>query len=63
MLSTTFCAAQWVYACPERELEIRSPALEVIDRQRFHLEDKYRSERPKLGYQQFRDLWQQSTRA
>jgi DNA repair protein RadD len=23
------------------------------------LEDKYRSERPKLGYQQFRDLWQQ----
>jgi superfamily II DNA or RNA helicase len=24
------------------------------------LEDKYRSERPKLGYQQFRDLWRQS---
>jgi DNA repair protein RadD len=22
------------------------------------LEDKYRSERSKLGYQQFRDLWQ-----
>jgi superfamily II DNA or RNA helicase len=26
------------------------------------LEDKYRSERPKLGYQQFRDLWRQSIR-
>ena len=25
------------------------------------LEDKYRSERPKLGYQQFRDLWRQHT--
>jgi len=24
------------------------------------LEDKYRSERPKLGYQQFRELWQRS---
>jgi len=23
------------------------------------LEDRYRSERLKLGYQQFRDLWQQ----
>ena len=27
------------------------------------LEDKYRSERPKLGYQQFHDLWRQSIRA
>jgi len=53
-ISNTSPASRRRTMCSRRE----TFACVIID-----LEDKYRSERPKLGYQQFRDLWRQSKRA